>query len=77
MNAKIHHFLENCKILAEKVRKTFNFNLKNINIDGIGRFGLVYNNMKTPAQLVARKKNQSEKIELIENDMWNLLLQKI
>ena len=25
---KIHHFLENCKILAEKVRKSFNFHLK-------------------------------------------------
>ena len=38
---------------------------------------LVYNNIKTPAQLMARKKNQSEDIELIEPEMWNQLLLKI
>ena len=35
---------------------------------------LVFNNMKTPAQLIAKKKNKEEDIELIEIDMWNQLL---
>ena len=38
---------------------------------------LVYNNVKTPARLVARKKNRSEDIEQIEPEMWNQLLLKI
>ena len=38
---------------------------------------LVYNNVKTPARLVARKKNQVDDIELIETEMWNQLLLKI
>ena len=38
---------------------------------------LVYNNVKTPAQLVARKKNQVDEIELIETEMWNQLMLKI
>ncbi len=37
---------------------------------------LVYNNVKTPAQLVARKKNQVDEVELIETEMWNQLLLK-
>jgi len=38
---------------------------------------LVYNNMKTPAQLVARKKSQADNIDVIESKMWNQLIQKI
>ena len=38
---------------------------------------LVYNNVKTPARLVARKKNRSEDIEQIEPEMWNQLISKI
>lgn len=38
---------------------------------------LVYNNVRTPARLVARKKNQVDEIELIETEMWNQLVQKI
>ena len=38
---------------------------------------IVYNNVKTPAQLVARKQYQFDEIELIENEMWNQLLLKI
>lgn len=38
---------------------------------------LVFNNVKTPAELVARTKNQNDDIELIEPEMWNQLLLKI
>lgn len=38
---------------------------------------LVFNNVKTPAKLVARTKNQNDDIELIEPEMWNQLLLKI
>jgi predicted ABC-type ATPase len=38
---------------------------------------LVYNNVKTPAQLVARKKNQVDEVELIETEMWNQLMLKL
>ena len=38
---------------------------------------LVYNNVQTPAQLVARKRNRSEEIELINSSEWNQILQKI
>ena len=38
---------------------------------------LVYNNMRTPAQLVARKKTQTDAIDVIESEMWNQLIQKI
>lgn len=38
---------------------------------------LIYNNIKSPAQLVARKKNQANNIEVLETKMWNLLMQKI
>ena len=38
---------------------------------------LVYNNIKTPAQLVARKKDQKGNIDVIEPKMWNHLIQKI
>ena len=38
---------------------------------------LVYNNMRTPAQLVARKKTQTSTIDVIESEMWKQLTQKI
>ena len=38
---------------------------------------LVYNNVKTPAQIVARKRSKSDALELIESEMWNQLIQKI
>lgn len=38
---------------------------------------LVYNNVKSPARLVARKKNQVEDIERINTEMWKQLLLKI
>ena len=36
---------------------------------------LVFNNIKTPAQLIARKKNIGDEIELVDSKMWNQLLQ--
>lgn len=36
---------------------------------------LVYNNAKTPTPLIARKKSSA--LEIIEDNMWNLLTQKI
>ena len=38
---------------------------------------LVYNNMRTPAQLVARKKTQTGAIGVIESEIWKQLIQKI
>ena len=38
---------------------------------------LIFNNIKTPARLIARKKNCTDDIELVEIDMWNLLLQQL
>ena len=38
---------------------------------------LIFNNMKTPALLIARKKNCTDDIELVEIDMWNHLLQQL
>lgn len=38
---------------------------------------LVYNNMRTPAQLVATKKTQTGAIDVIESEMWKQLIQKI
>ena len=38
---------------------------------------LVYNNVQTPARLVARKQNQVDEVELIETKMWNKLQLKI
>ena len=38
---------------------------------------LVFNNVKTPAKLVARTTNQNDDIELIDPEMWNQLLLKI
>ena len=36
---------------------------------------LVFNNIKTPAQLIARKKDMGDEIELVDPNMWNQLLQ--
>ena len=36
---------------------------------------LIFNNTKTPAQLIARKKEQTGEIEPVETKMWNQLLQ--
>jgi len=38
---------------------------------------LVYNNIKTPAQLVVRKRYQNNSIEIVNVEMWNQLIQKI
>lgn len=38
---------------------------------------LVYNNVKTPALLVAKKSELLGEVELIEEEMWNLLIEKI
>ena len=38
---------------------------------------LVYNNVRTPAQIVARKRSKTETIELIDLEMWNQLIQQI
>ena len=38
---------------------------------------LIFNNMKTPALLIARKKNCVDDIELVEIEMWNHLLQQL
>ena len=38
---------------------------------------LVYNNMRTPAQLIARKRTQKDDIDVIISEMWNQLIQKI
>lgn len=37
---------------------------------------LIYNNIKTPAQLIVRKKSLREKVEVVEDVMWNQLIQK-
>ena len=37
---------------------------------------LIYNNIKTPAQLIVRKKSRREKVEVVEDVMWNQLIQK-
>ena len=38
---------------------------------------LVYNNVKIPALLVAKKSELLGEVELIEEEMWNLLIEKI
>ena len=37
---------------------------------------LIYNNIKTPAQLIVRKKSRREKVEVVKDVMWNQLIQK-
>ena len=36
---------------------------------------MVFNNVKTPAQLIARKKNLTDEIEVVKPEMWNQLMQ--
>ena len=36
---------------------------------------MVFNNVKTPAQLIARKKNLTDEIEVVKPKMWNQLMQ--
>ena len=38
---------------------------------------LVYNNVMTPAKLVARKRTKFDEIEIVESNMWNQLIPKI
>lgn len=38
---------------------------------------LVFNNVKTPAQLIARKEEKLSRVEIVEPEMWNQLTQKI
>ena len=38
---------------------------------------LVYNNVMTPARLVARKRTKLDDIEVVETKLWNELMQKI
>lgn len=38
---------------------------------------LIYNNVMTPAKLVARKITQQDDMEAVEPDMWNQLIQKL
>ena len=38
---------------------------------------LVYNNVMTPARLVARKRTKHDDIEVVETKLWNELMQKI
>lgn len=38
---------------------------------------LIYNNTETPAYIVARKRSQSDEVEVIEDKMWNLLISLI
>ncbi len=66
-------------IPEEDIRRRFTrgiFNLINLYMP-ICDSVLVYNNMRTPAQLVARKKTQTDAIDVIESEMWNQLIQKI
>ena len=66
-------------IPEEDIRRRFKRGIYNLNhlympiCDSV----LVYNNVKTPTQLVARKENQVDKVEIIDNEMWNQLLLKI
>lgn len=36
---------------------------------------MVFNNVKTPAQLIGRKKNLTDEIEVVKPKMWNQLMQ--
>ena len=66
-------------IPEEDIRRRFTrgiYNLLNLYMP-ICDSVLVYNNMRTPAQLVARKKTQTGAIDVIESEMWKQLIQKI
>lgn len=66
-------------IPEEDIRRRFKrgiYNLMNLYLP-ICDSVLVYNNVRTPAQIVARKRSKADTIELIEPEMWNNLTQKI
>ena len=63
----------------EVIRRRFKrgiYNLVNLYLP-VCDDALVYNNAVTHANLVARKRNQTDDIELIVPEMWNELLKKI
>ena len=66
-------------IPEDDIRRRFNrgiYNLLHLYLpicDGV----LVYNNVMTPAKLVARKRTKLDEIEIVESNMWNQLIQKI
>ena len=66
-------------IQEEDIRRRFHrgiYNLINLYLP-ICDSVLVYNNVRTPAQIVARKRSKTETIELIDLEMWNQLIQQI
>ena len=66
-------------IPEEDIRRRFKrgiYNLINLYLP-ICDSVLVYNNAKTPACLVARKKTKAEGLESMETEMWNQLMLKI
>ena len=64
---------------ADVIRRRFQLGISNlINLfipicDSV----LVFNNVKTPAQLSARKEEKLSRVEIVEPEMWNQLTQKI
>ena len=62
---------------ADVIRRRFELGISNlVNLfipvcDSV----LVFNNMKTPAQLIARKESKQNKIEIVDTKMWNQLIQ--
>ena len=66
-------------IQEEDIRRRFHrgiYNLINLYLP-ICDSVLVYNNVRTPAQIVARKRSKTETIEIIDLEMWNQLIQQI
>jgi len=66
-------------IPEQDIRRRFKrgiYNLLNLYIP-ICDSVLIYNNVMTPAKLVARKITQQDDIEAVEPDMWNQLIQKL
>ena len=66
-------------IQEEDIRRRFHrgiYNLINLYLP-ICDSVLVYNNVRTPAQIVARKRSKTETIEIIDLEMWNQLMQQI
>lgn len=64
---------------TDVIRRRFQlgiFNLVNLFIP-ICDSVLVFNNVKTPAQLIARKEEKLSRVEIVEPEMWNQLTQKI
>lgn len=66
-------------IPEEDIRRRFKrgvYNLIHLYIP-ICDSALVYNNIQTPALLVARKNDLLEDVQLLEQEMWNLLIKNI